>query len=769
MNFLKTLAILFASTGFAAAKAPKPPSNFTVKPLGVNSFLLEWQDNSKNEKGWDIRVSLGDTSSPKHFLFLPNPNLTSYVVLTQNLSGKTLSFQLAAYNGNTGSEKISKPTKAVSVTALEGATFGNPLDLTAKPMDDGRIRIAWKDKSTTEEGYQIEYRKGSDKWAVFATINPGVNFSIPASGFEPDTSYSFRVRAFKQFPAIFTKYSNVATAKTLPFRAPGDLTAMAEADGAISLKWKDRSSREDGYEIETKTGTAAFSKLGEVGPNVVSTNAITGFSFNTDVQVRVRGFRTVSSARVYTDYSNVVTVKTTNLAAPEGFAAQVLDDTSVKLTWKDASARETGYQVEYRETGAANYNDPVSLAANAKEHTLTGLSPHKSYDVRVRSYQGFPPFFGSYSAYTPVVVATTKDGFTGDLNPPIFWNTSFLHTISVSRTSELSSLTVTGSLPSGIVFNSTNRTISGTTTFDGYKTVSLKAVFKDGWTTTRPFTLRVIRQPSAPLAGTAFGPVQVAVGSTSSASLTGKFSDPDTAEARRLVTTKGNVDIILYPSATPITVDNFLDYADGGRYAGTFFHRSPDNFVVQGGGYSHNGSAFSKVQTFAAIKNEPGISNVAGTVAMAKIGGQPDSATSEFFVSIGDNSANLDAQNEGFTVFGRVAGAGMTVMNAINDLPRKNYTVTVGTTSTTLEDVPMDAATAPASMDPSKLVKITSVSTPPILSYEATSVDSGIATAVVNGNNVDITGVATGSTTIHVKATDLDGQSVTQDIAVTVP
>lgn len=769
MNLIKILAIMLAVAVSASAKAPKPPSNFRVKPLGVNSFLLEWQDNAKNEKGWDVRVSLGKTSSPKHFLFIPAANITSYVILTQDLSGKTLSFQLAAYNGNPGAEKISKPTKAVSVTALDGATFGNPLDLTAKTMDDGRIRIAWKDKSTTEEGYQIEYKKGSGKWSVFATINPGTNFSLPSSGFEPDTSYSFRVRAFKQQPAIFTKYSNVATAKTLPFSAPGDLTAMAEADGAISLKWKDRSSHEAGYEIETRTGTAAFSKLGEVGPNVVSTNAITGFTFNADVQIRLRGFRTVSNARVYTDYSNVVTVKTTNLAGPTNLVAQVLDDTSMKLTWKDVSARETGYQIEYRETGAAKYSDPVTLAANAKEYTLSGLSPYKSYDVRVRTYQGFPPFFGSYSAYTPVIVATTKDGFTSDPHPPIFWNTSFLHTVGISRVSQLASLTMTGTLPPGISYNSTTRTFSGTTTFEGFKTVTFKAVFKDGWTRTLPFTLRVIRNPSAPLAGTAFSPVEVAVGGTSSASLTGKFSDPDTPAARRLVTTKGNVDIILYSAATPITVDNFLDYADGGRYSGTFFHRSPDNFVVQGGGYGHSGTAFSKVQTFAAIQNEPGISNVAGTVAMAKIGGQPNSATSEFFVSIGDNSANLDTQNEGFTVFGRVAGAGMTVMNSINDLPRKTYTVMVGTKSTTLEDVPMDAATAPASMDPTKLVKITSVSAAPILTYEATSADTGIATAVVNGNNVDITGVATGSTTVTVKATDLDGQSVTQDIVVTVP
>ena len=763
-----TLAVMLAATGIAAAKAPKPPSNFRVKPLGVNSFLLEWKDNSKNEKGWDIRASLGKTSSAEHFQFVPYPDINSYVVLTQDLSGKTLSFQLAAYNGKTGAEKFSKPTKIVTATALSKATFGRPRKLTAKPMDDGRIRLTWKDKSTTEEGYQIEMKQGAAKWTVLGNVNPGINFSIPISGLEPDKAYSFRVRAFKQQPAIYTKYSNVAKVRTLPFRAPAGLSAMAESDGAISLKWKDRSSVEAGYEVETKTGTASFSKLGEVGANVFSVETITGFAFKTEVQLRIRAFRLVGGARVYTGYSNVAKVKTTNLAGPTNLSAQALGDTSVKVTWKDMSGRESGYQIVYRETGATNFNEPVSVAADSKDYLLTGLAPYRSYEIKVRSYQGYPPYFGSYSAFSPVVVATTKDGFTGDLNPPVFWNTTFRHSVGVTRSSNLASLSLSGSLPPGIVFNSAKRTLSGATTFTGVKTVLLKATFKDGWVTTRPFTLRVIRPPAAPVAKAAFAAVQVSVGQTASASLSGKFADPDTPAARRLVTSKGNVDIILYSTATPKTVSNFLAYANAGRYNGSFFHRSPDNFVVQGGGYTHDGSAFSKVETFGPIQNEPGISNVAGTVAMAKIGGQPDSATSEFFVNIGDNSANLDAQNEGFTVFGRVAGSGMTVMNAINDLPRNNYTITVGGSSTTLDDVPMDAATAPATMDPGMLVKINSVTAAPILRYEVTSADDAIATAVVKGGNVDIKGVATGGTTITVQATDLDGHSVTQDIAVTV-
>ena len=141
----------------------------------------------------------------------------------------------------------------------------------------------------------------------------------------------------------------------------------------------------------------------------------------------------------------------------------------------------------------------------------------------------------------------------------------------------------------------------------------------------------------------------------------------------RFETVLGNVDVRLYDTATPLTSANFLSYVDANDWDDTFIHRSVPDFVVQGGGFTFdNSTGVSSVPQNPAVQNEPGITNTRGTVAMAKLGGDPNSATNQWFFNLADNSGNLDNQNGGFTVFGRVLGDGMTIVDAIAALPRVN-------------------------------------------------------------------------------------------------
>ncbi|WP_304906205.1 peptidylprolyl isomerase [Nitrosomonas sp.] len=138
-------------------------------------------------------------------------------------------------------------------------------------------------------------------------------------------------------------------------------------------------------------------------------------------------------------------------------------------------------------------------------------------------------------------------------------------------------------------------------------------------------------------------------------------------------TNMGQFCIELFETQTPITSANFLNYIDSEAYKNGIFHRSVPGFVIQGGGFKivdgTDEKTLAQVNTFPPITNEFKISNTRGTVAMAKLSGNPNSATSQWFVNLADNSLNLDNQNGGFTVFGRVIFDGMKIFDAIEKLP----------------------------------------------------------------------------------------------------
>jgi cyclophilin family peptidyl-prolyl cis-trans isomerase len=139
-------------------------------------------------------------------------------------------------------------------------------------------------------------------------------------------------------------------------------------------------------------------------------------------------------------------------------------------------------------------------------------------------------------------------------------------------------------------------------------------------------------------------------------------------------TVLGPFEVNLYDQNTPATVANFLAYVNDGAYNNVVVHRAVKDFVVQGGGFTYQGSqTLGNVAQKAAVVNEPKYSNVRGTIAMAKLGGNANSATNQWFINLANNSANLDVQNGGFTVFGQVIGNGMDVLDAINALQKFNF------------------------------------------------------------------------------------------------
>ncbi len=149
----------------------------------------------------------------------------------------------------------------------------------------------------------------------------------------------------------------------------------------------------------------------------------------------------------------------------------------------------------------------------------------------------------------------------------------------------------------------------------------------------------------------------------------------------KLKTSMGEILLELNEEKAPITVENFVKYVEDDFYNGTIFHRVIENFMIQGGGFTPE---MEQKPTRAPIENEwkNGLSNKRGTVAMARLGNQPDSATAQFFINVSENDF-LDQPRDGagYAVFGKVVD-GMEVVEKI----RKVKTTTRGR----MGDVPVE-------------------------------------------------------------------------------
>jgi peptidyl-prolyl cis-trans isomerase B (cyclophilin B) len=135
-------------------------------------------------------------------------------------------------------------------------------------------------------------------------------------------------------------------------------------------------------------------------------------------------------------------------------------------------------------------------------------------------------------------------------------------------------------------------------------------------------------------------------------------------------TSVGNILLELDRKRAPVTVDNFLQYAQDGFYNGTIFHRVIPNFMIQGGGIE---PGMNKKPTRSPIRNEAtnGLKNKTGTIAMARTS-VVDSATAQFFINCKDNSfldhRDTSSRGYGYAVFGHVV-EGMDVVRRIEKTP----------------------------------------------------------------------------------------------------
>jgi cyclophilin family peptidyl-prolyl cis-trans isomerase len=255
--------------------------------------------------------------------------------------------------------------------------------------------------------------------------------------------------------------------------------------------------------------------------------------------------------------------------------------------------------------------------------------------------------------------------------------------------------------------------------------------------------------------------------------LTSYFSIPSvTGPIVQFNTILGSYNAELYTSAAPINAANFLSYVNAGSYSNSFIDRSVPGFVVQGGSYDIVSGSIAAIPTSAPVVLEYNLPNALGTLAAARTS-VLNSATSAWYINTVDNSTNLGPTNAGgYTVFGRILGTGMTVVNAIASLPVYNVN------SGQFPNLPVyNYNSTSGSLTTSNLVMVNSITQIPmfptptaktaVLTWNISSSNPSTALATLSGSTLNLSALSAGTSLITVTASDTNGNVAQGSFTVT--
>jgi peptidyl-prolyl cis-trans isomerase A (cyclophilin A) len=218
----------------------------------------------------------------------------------------------------------------------------------------------------------------------------------------------------------------------------------------------------------------------------------------------------------------------------------------------------------------------------------------------------------------------------------------------------------------------------------------------------------------------------------------------------------GTFHALLFDSAVTATVNNFLRYVDGGLYDDTIVHRSVPGRLLQGGAFG-NVPNLAAIPSFPPVVNQAGLNNIRGTLAMDKLSNAPTVSTSRWFVNVDDNP-ELNTAQGGYTVFGRIIGDGMTVVDALNAVPVFNFT-----NPAELDSIPLRSYTSGQPITTANTVAFSDVSRADKFTYTVTSADPTLVSARIIDGRLSLSYLTnrSGTTTVTVRATAVDSTEAT--------
>ena len=265
-----------------------------------------------------------------------------------------------------------------------------PTGFAAGSATSSSISLKW-DKNANASGYEIEQYKGG-KWTQIAKINNSSTVSYNVSGLAADTTYTFRMRAYKTLSSG-TAYSDyVRLAAKTQLTNTDKFVGTAISPTAVKLDWN-RNDKVTGYIIEQYKG-GKWTQIAVTKNNTTLTFTVKGLADATPYSFRIKTYKNADGK---TNYSGYTTVKAeTPPAAVKKARVTSTTATWITLEW-ERNANVTGYAIEQYKGGKW-----TQIAVTKNNTTLKfivkGLNPDTKYSFRIRAYKtnGTKTTYGGY-------------------------------------------------------------------------------------------------------------------------------------------------------------------------------------------------------------------------------------------------------------------------------------------------------------------------------------------------------------------------------------
>ncbi|CDC48540.1 cHAP domain./Bacterial SH3 domain./Fibronectin type III domain [[Eubacterium] siraeum CAG:80] len=265
---------------------------FKGSAVSGSAIKLDWSKNDK-ASGYIIEQYKGG----KWTALATTKNNTTLTFTVKGLASATVySFRIKSFRTVNGKTDYSE------YTSLKVATsFGGVNNLTVKSYTASAITLAWN-KNASANGYVVEQYKGG-KWTQIAKTSSNATVTYTVNGLKADTTYTFRVRAYKTAAGktIYSEYTRLAAktriAKVASFRVTGTTTS------AVELSWN-KNAKATGYIIEIYRG-GKWTAIATTKNNTTLRFTVKGLARNTTYSFRIKAFRKTGSTTEFSEYSGL--------------------------------------------------------------------------------------------------------------------------------------------------------------------------------------------------------------------------------------------------------------------------------------------------------------------------------------------------------------------------------------------------------------------------------------------------------------------------------